>query len=378
MNLQLTFNGAQASSDQLITILNSAGANTSVNINTAQSLPTSTLTRIIQAAGSKILNLEFNGAQLSGNQGDQLKQALVAAGAATTVSINTAQAVQTAVIVSVIQAAGSKQLHAHFNGAQLSGNPGDQLKQALAAAGGNSRVSVNSAQSLQSSNLVSVIQVAGNKQFSAAFDGSKLSGNSGDQIKQALAAAGVNTNISVGEGQALLTSTLVSIVQAAGSKNLHLSFAGSKLSGNPGDQLKQALAAAGVNTSVGLDSAQSLQLNALVSIIQAAGSKQFTADFNGAQLSGNVGDQIKQTVAAAGANTSISVNTAQTILTPTLISIIQAAGSKALAFDFNGAQASADQLAQATAAAGANVTISVNTAQVQTTASLTALVRAAG
>ncbi|MGF6124843.1 3-dehydroquinate dehydratase [Pseudomonas frederiksbergensis] len=378
MKLQLTFNGAQASSDQLITILDSAGANTSVNINTAQSIPTATLIKIIQAAGSKSLNLEFNGAQLSGNQGDPIKQALAAAGAATAVSINTAQAVQTAVIVSVIQAAGGKQLHADFNGAQLSGNPGDQLKQALAVAGANTSVSINSAQSLQSSNLVSVIQAAGSKRFSAAFDGSKLSGSPGDQIKQALAAAGANTNISVSEAQAVITSTLVSVVQAAGSKNLSLSFVGSKLSGNPGDQLKQALAVAGANTSVSLNSAQSLQLTALLSIIQAAGSKKFTADFNGAQLSGNAGDQIKQAVAAAGPNTGISVNTAQVIPTPTLISIIQAAGSKALAFDFNGAQASADQLAQATAAAGANITISVNTAQVQTTASLTALVRAAG
>ncbi|MBO1540647.1 hypothetical protein [Pseudomonas sp. OA65] len=378
MKLQLTFNGAQASSDQLIAILASAGANTSININTAQSIPTPALKKIIQAAGSKNLNLEFNGAQLSGNQGDQIKQALAVAGAATTISINTAQAVQTAVIVSIIRAAGSKKLHADFDGAQLSGNPGDQLKQALAAAGANTGISVNNAQSLVTSNLVSVVQSARSKRFSAAFNGSKLSGSPGDQIKQVLLAAGVKTNISVSQAQAIFTPTLVSVVKTAASKNLNLSFVGSKLSGNSGDQLKQVLAVAGANTRVSLNSAQSLQLTALISIIQAAGSKKFGADYNGTQLSGSAGGQIKQAVAVAGINTVISVNTAQIILTQMLISIIQAARSKTLAFDFNGAQASANQLAQATAVAGANITISVNTAQVQTTASLMALVRAAG
>lgn len=378
MKLRITFNGAQASSDQMITVLSSAGTNTTVNINTAQSIPTYLLTKIIQAAGSKNLNLAFNGAQLSGNQGIQIKQALAVAGSATTVSINTAQAVQTAVIVSVIRAAGNKKMHADFNGAQLSGNPGDQLKQALAVAGANTRVSVNSAQSLQSSNLVSVFQAAGSKRFSAAFDGSKLSGNPGDQIKQALAAAGTKASISVSEAQVLATSTLVSIAQAAGSKNLSLNFIGSKFSGRPGDQLKRVLAVAGINTSVSLNSAQSMQLSVLLSIIRAAGSKKFAVDFNGAQLSGKAGEQINQAVAAAGPNTDASVNTAQVIVTPTLISIIQLAGNKELAFDFNGAQASSDQLARAVAVAGAHITISINTAQVQTTASLMALVRAAG
>jgi len=85
-----------------------------------------------------------------------------------------------------------------------------------------------------------------------------------------------------------------------------------------------------------VNTAQAVNIGTLLSVIQEAGNeKQFSAELNGTQLSNS---NLQQTVAAAGAKVRISVNAAQAVNINTLVSVLQAAGNtKFFSADFNGA-----------------------------------------
>lgn len=126
--------------------------------------------------------------------------------------------------------------------------------------------------------------------------------------------------------------------------------------------LQQIISATGNNATINIGSAHALNPTELLRLAEVAGDdKRLSASFNGAQLAGN---GLHQFIAASGANTRCSVNTAQSTAIPVLLDAINLAGwTKNLSVDFNGAQLVADNLQRALIAAGMNTSISVNTAQ---------------
>jgi methyl coenzyme M reductase alpha subunit len=353
MKISLIFDGSALTSNTLQQAVAAAGSNTSISVHTAQAVNISTLLAILSSAGNtKTLNLTFNGAQLTANN---LEQAVAAAGTNTSIGVNTAQAVNISTLLSVLNTAGNtKKFSAEFNGAQLTAN---NLHQAVAAAGANTSISVNTAQAVNITTLLSVLNTAGaTKKFSAEFNGAQLTANN---LQQAVSAAGANTSISVNTAQAVNITTLLSVINTAGAtKKFSAELNGAQLTAN---NLQQAVAAAGANTSISVNTAQAVNITTLLSALNTAGNtKKFSAEFNGAQLTAN---NLQQAVAAAGANTSISVNTAQAVNIATLLSVLSTAGSKRFSATFNGAQLTGNNLQQAAAAAGENTTIILNSAQ---------------
>ncbi|MDV3441690.1 hypothetical protein R0G64_19920, partial [Pseudomonas otitidis] len=172
---------------------------------------------------------------------------------------NTAQAIDLSTLLSVIKA--NKNFSADFNGAQLNAN---NLQQAIAAAGTNVSISVNTAQAVDINTMLSVIRA--NKKFSASFNGAQLTSNN---LQQAVAAAGDNTTISVNTAQAVSMDTLLAVMRAAGStKKFSASYDGNLLNEV---NLKQAVSAAGSNTSVAVGEAQRVSISTLLSIVKSAG-----------------------------------------------------------------------------------------------------------
>lgn len=135
-----------------------------------------------------------------------------------------------------------------------------------------------------------------------------------------ISAAGANTVIGINTAQAIPPDTLLSIIHAVGDKRLNATFNGAQLTGN---SLQQVAAAAGLNTTITVNTAQAAPPPSLIAGLQAAGTKRFNAIFNGTQLSGNY---LQQAVDVAGQGTTISVNSAHSVPLQTLLSIVAKAG----------------------------------------------------
>lgn len=131
------------------------------------------------------------------------------------------------------------------------------------------------------------------------------------------------------------------------------------------------------NSGISVNTAQAANITALVKAIQNAGNnKNFSADFNGAQLTA---DNLQQALTAAGTKTKISVNTAQAVNINTMLQLLSIAGaSKLFSATFNGAQLTANNLQQAVSKAGANTTIIVASAQSAPIATLLDVIGTAG
>ena len=155
MKLSLDFNAAQTTKAKLLSVIDAAGANTSISLNTAQTWPSADLVSVIQAAGAKKFSVSLNGAQLTPAI---LNPSISAAGTNTSIAINTTQAYVAANGVGFIQTAGSKNLNLEFNGAQTTKV---MLQSVIGAAGANTSVSLNTAQTWPTSDLVNIVQLAG-------------------------------------------------------------------------------------------------------------------------------------------------------------------------------------------------------------------------
>lgn len=368
MKLSLNFNST-VNAGLLQKVVEAAGENTSINIGNAQKVNIATLLDAIDAAGDSVsLGADFVGSELTANN---LQQAMAAAGDTVAISINTAQAVNINTLLDVIDEAGNaKKLSATFNGAQLTSN---NLERAVKAAGNNVRIGVNTAQAVNITTLLSVLKDVGDsKQFFAIFNGAQLTSNN---LQRALSEAGENTSISVNTAQAVNIGTLLSVIQEAGNeKQFSAEFNGAQLSSN---NLQQAVAAAGAKVRISVNTAQAVNINTLISVLQTAGNtKFFSADFNGAQ---STADNLIQAVNNAGSKTTISVNTAQATNIAQLLDAIDAAGdSKMFSATFNGAQLTSNNLQQAVSAAGANTTISVVSAESAPQSVLLQIIKTAG
>ena len=225
-------------------------------------------------------------------------------------------------------------------------------------------ISVNTAQAVNITTLLTAINA--NKNFSANFNGAQLTANN---LQQAVAAAGTNTSISANTAQAVNIDTLLSVIKT--NKRFSADFNGAQLTAN---NLQQAIAAAGTNTSISVNTAQAVNIDTLLSVIRS--NKRFSANFNGAQLTAN---NLQQAVAAAGTNTSISVNTAQSVNIETLLSIMGTAGStKKFSASFDGEFLNTTNLKRAVSAAGSNTSVTVNDAQKVSISTLLSIVNTAG
>ncbi|MGU2019338.1 hypothetical protein ACSEU9_29595, partial [Pseudomonas aeruginosa] len=326
-NLSTTFNGAELTANNLQEVINLAGSLTRVSTIAAQAININTLLSAISTAGnSKSFSAEFNGAQLSS---DNLLRAVNAAGTNTSISVNTAQAANITALLQTIHAAGNtKTFSAEFNGAQLTSN---NIQQALDAAGTRTSISVNTAQAVNISTLLALINSAKDtKKFSADFNGAQLTA---DNLQQAISAAASGTSISVNTAQAVNISTLLALINSAkDTKKFSADFNGAQLTA---DNLQQAISAAASGTSISVNTAQAANISTLLQAINIAGNtKKFSANFNGAQLTSN---NIQQALRAAGSNTSISMNSAQSANQSTLLELLDiASSSKQFQANYNG------------------------------------------
>lgn len=365
MKLILDFDGRLLNPSNMLEALSKAGKNTTISISNAQALNIDTLLKATTTAeNTKNLSTTFNGAELTANN---LQEVINLAGSLTRVSTIAAQAININTLLSAISTAGNS---AEFNGAQLSS---DNLLRAVNAAGTNTSISVNTAQAANITTLLQTIHAAGNtKTFSAEFNGAQLTSNN---IQQALDAAGTRTSISVNTAQAVNISTLLALINSAkDTKKFSADFNGAQLTA---DNLQQAISAAASGTSISVNTAQAANISILLQAINIAGNtKKFSANFNGAQLTSN---NIQQALRAAGSNTSISMNSAQSANQSTLLELLDiASSSKQFQANYNGGMSNPSNLQQIVSRAGASATVFISDAQGLPIANILTLISSAG
>ena len=363
MKLGLTFNGAKTIWAQLQPVVAAAGTNTTITMNTSQTWSSSDLAALVAAAASKNLVVDFNGDQTILSL---IRPLVAASGANTTVSMNTAQVWSSGDLVSLAQAGAAKKLSLTFNGDQTLPS---LIQSFVSAMGANSAASMNTSQTWTSANLVSLAQAAGTKKLTTDFNGDQTILS---LIQPVVTAAGANTTVSMNTAQTWTSGNLVALAQAGAAKKLSLTFNGAQ---TLPALIQSFISAMGANSAASMNTSQTWTSANLVSLAQAAGTKTLTVDFNGDQT---ILSLIQPVVSAEGTGSKVTMNTSQTWTSGNLVSLVQSAGAKKLTMDFNGAQSLASLLQPVIAAAGANTTITVNTAQALSSGDLVSLVTAAG
>ncbi len=352
MKLALHFDGSVAINVLRQAIL-AAGENATIHYSAAHDLDASNLLSVLSAAGSeKNLVLSFDGARLESRS---LQQAVSFAGDHTTVDIAAAQAVTPSALASAIASAGDgKSLRAVFSGGQATG---EALRAALDAAGRQVDIGLGASQSLSMETLLATLQAAGDERnLAVEMGGAQPSAN----LLQALEAAGANTRIAINTAHALERDPLFAMMQGAGDgKHLSLSFNGAQVDEA---SLPEVVAAAGTNTLVRLNTAEAISAGRLLAAIEATGNtRQLSVEYNGVQTPAA---GLAQTIEAAGISTSIGVSSAQGIEVQGLLSALEAAGkTKKLDLQFNAGHLAAADLQRLVEAAGHRASLSVTGAQ---------------
>lgn len=352
MKLALHFDGSVGINALRQAIL-AAGENTTIHYSAGHGLDASDLLAVLSAAGSeKNLVLGFDGARLEARN---LQQAVSFAGDRTRVVVSAAQAVNLAALVSAVSAAGDgKALRVAFSGSQAKG---DALKSVLEAAGRQVDVGLGATQSLSLESLLATLDAAGDeRRLALELNGALPSAN----LLQAIEAAGASTGITINAAQSLELDQLPVLQQAAGDgKHLSLSFNGAQL--EEGD-LAKTVAASGTNSLVRVHSAEALNIGRLLAAIEATGNtRQLGLDFSGTQVST---PGLLQAVEAAGISTTLAVNSAQSMATDDLLAALGAAADvKALDLQCTGSQLPVEKLQRLVGGAGQRASLSVNGAQ---------------
>lgn len=91
---------------------------------------------------------------------------------------------------------------------------------------------------------------------------------------------------------------MVDVLNVVGNKKFSATLNGTQLTGN---NLLTAAQEAGPNSTIGVNTAQAADISLLVSAIQAAATKNFSAELNGAQLGAtpNASNHLQRAVEAA-------------------------------------------------------------------------------
>ncbi|MCY1487377.1 hypothetical protein D9M68_210460 [compost metagenome] len=312
------------------------------------------------------LTLHFDGSVAI----NTLRQAILASGDNTTIHYSAAHDLDARDMLSVLSAAGSeKNLVLGFDGARLTPR---NLQQAVSFAGDRTRVEIGAAQAVPASGLVSAIAAAGDgKSVRAHFNGGRTTE---ELLRSALDAAGRQVDIGIGAAQSLSMETLLSALDAAGDeRNVAVELSGTQ----PAANLVRVLEAAGASTGIAINTAQALERDALCALMLGAGNgKHLSLTFNGAQAD-EAG--LPQLVAAAGTNTLVRLNMAETLSPGHLLTAIEATGNtRQLAIEYNGSQSAAAGLVQAVEAAGISTSVGVSSAQAVRVPSLVSALEAAG
>lgn len=297
------------------------------------------------------LTIDCNGTFISVNQ---ISQLISAAGSNTTISISDAQGRPQAELIPVIKSAKNKKLAIDIDAAKASIN--QTLALINATSDPNTSYSIRNINSFSAQQMDSVFSAIGNRLLSTQFDGA--SGSQNQAIHYINSSSGGNTSLSISSFSSLTSSAVTAVLNAVGSKKFSAQILGAQTSQS---QILSILnQAVGANTLVSLTDAQSLTLSFAKQVFSAVGSRTFNPDFNATAT--NVAS-LKQLVTAAGSGTSISVNTAQAFSSTELASILATAGQKKISLNMNGAQLGSGQLLSAVQAASSNTYLTVNTAQ---------------
>lgn len=309
------------------------------------------------------LYLSFNGAQTNLTT---IQPVVEAAAEHSAISMNTANSWLQAELITLVQAAGFKNFSLDFNAAQ---SDLTLVKSVLAAASASTSINMNTAQAWSSSDLVSLVESASAKNLTLSFNPAQ---SNLALLQTVISAAPPETIFELDTLQAWSANDLVTLVQSAGTKKFSLDFNGAQ---SNLALIQPVITAAQANTKISLNSAQSWSMNDLTDLETAAGTKNLGLDFNGAQANLSL---IQSVLEAALANTNLALNTAQSWSSSDLVTLANIAGAKNLALAFNAAQSNLPLLQSVVGAARSNTAVSMNTAQSWVLDDLTSLTRSAG
>ena len=269
------------------------------------------------------LKLTFDG---SASSITPLANAVTAAGSNTSIIVTSANAMRPTDVEALMRIAGSKNLSIQMQGDSIS--PSQLERTFNSPSGPNTSFVIASANALRITDLIAAIQATGNRFLSITFDGKA---SSEGFINQVIAAGGPHASFIINSAHALQIDTLIKIIRSSQNKKLSLTLNGAQLSSNSdGNQILRIIEAAGPHTHINLNTAHATPIELLLSTIRAAANKNFSAEFNGAQLSTTplTGNHLLRAVETAGKNTSISINTAQAVNIDTLLDIMLRASNK--------------------------------------------------
>jgi hypothetical protein len=202
------------------------------------------------------------------------------------------------------------------------------------------------------------------------FDGSVAI----NTLRQAILAAGENTTIHYSAAHDLDSSAMLSLLSAAGGeKNLVLGFDGARLDPR---SLQQAVSFAGDRTLIDIAAAQAMAAGALATAIASAGDlKSLRAAFGGGQVTE---EALRSALSAAGRRVYIGLVASQSLSMETLLATLGTAGDeRKFLVEMGGAQPVAN-LMQALEAAGAGAGITINSAHVLDRDAVSTLMLGAG
>lgn len=271
----------------------------------------------------------------------------------TTISIDNAQGRPQAELVPVIQSAGNKKIAIHVDAKMASFN--QTIALFTATSNPNASYSLTNANVFSLQQVRDVFSAMGNRPFSAHFDAS--AGSQEQAVNFISSAQGSNTLLTVSSLSSMTSAGISSVLEQAGSKNFTAQVPGDRASVT---QILDILnKTTGINTTIILGNAQAQSATSLPQIFSTAGNKKFRPDFDGSKISASL---LKQMISSAGQNTVVNVNTAQALSTSDLQGVISTAGTKRLDLNLNGAQFNSGQLVATVKAATSNTFLTVNTA----------------
>lgn len=265
--LALQINGTTASQNRVLHIVN-AVKNTPIplTISSITSLPSQAIPLIFSTAGSKALSVAMDG---STSTLAQITNVLNSATANTSLELSKAEGLGYAGIIQVIEAAQSKPLNISINAEQFTA---ENLKAVVQATKSNMSVTINNASAITASNLSQIVTLSGNKALAINMNGQS---STTDQLNNAVVNSKPNGSVSVDIAHAVALGVILNLINASGGTNLTLRYNGTQLVVTPtdGNYVVRALQVAKPTTSIVVQSVgvTNFNLQLMLDIINAAG-----------------------------------------------------------------------------------------------------------
>ncbi len=302
------------------------------------------------------LNLMCAGASISFNQ---FQQVFAASGQNTTITLTDAYAQPPASLLPLVSSAGQKNLILDASAAAYSAP--QLLSLIQAAIGGNTELDIGSINNYPLPSIVSVLESIGNKSYPIDVDCQSVNEANALQLMDVLKRT--TGPLTMGSVNALPDQVLATVLSYLGGKVI--GFVVDAQLSSPERVISTIEKIEGNSFSISLMNPQYIPLPMLHTVLSVAAGKNLAVILDVEYFPAHV---IKSLAAAAGAQTSIIITTAQAMTTTDLIEVLGIAGGRGLSFNFNGRQlsvdpAGGDKLQRVVSAAAAAHTIVVNTAQ---------------